>query len=216
MTEPHTLSLGEEIANAVTHGVGLVASLIGLPILVLAAAARGDALLVAGCSVFGATLVALYAASTLYHAVPPSRAKQVLRVIDHAAIYLLIAGTYTPFTLGVLRAHAGWILFGVVWCLAALGILFKVALGMRFPRASTLVYVLMGWLAIIAIRPLAAGLPQTGLAWLIAGGLFYTGGVYFYAKRRLRYGHTVWHLFVLAGSVCHFWAVLGYGLARPS
>jgi hemolysin III len=216
MSETRPLSLGEEIANAVTHGIGLVASLVGLPVLVLAAAARGDALLVAGCSVFGATLVALYAASTLYHAVPPSRAKQVLRVIDHSAIYLLIAGTYTPFTLGVLRGHAGWSLFGTVWCLAALGILFKVVLGMRFPRASTFIYVLMGWLAVIVIRPLATGLPRTGLEWLILGGLLYTGGVYFYVNKRVRYSHMVWHLFVLAGSLCHFWAVLGYAVARPA
>lgn len=209
MTPSGPRSLGEEIANAVTHGAGLLASLIALPLLVLAAAGRQDALYVAGCSVFGATLVALYATSTLYHAIPYPRAKQVLRVLDHSAIYLLIAGTYTPFTLGVLRGAWGWSLLGIVWTLAGLGILFKTLVGFRFPRVSTLLYVLMGWMAIVAIRPLAAALPAAGLAWLVAGGLLYTGGVAFYVWRA-RYSHTVWHLCVLGGSACHFMAVLGY------
>ena len=209
MSLSQPLSAGEEIANAVTHGVGLLASLVAFPLLILAAVARGDSWYVVGCSVFGATLVALYAASTLYHAVPHGRAKRTLRVVDHAAIYLLIAGTYTPFTLGVLRGAWGWTLFGIVWTLAGLGILFKVTLGLRFPKASTLVYVLMGWMAILAIRPLTAAVPVAGLGWLVAGGLLYTGGVAFYAWRA-RYSHTVWHLFVLGGSACHFVAVLGY------
>ncbi len=204
------LSLGEEIANSLTHGVGLVASLIGMPVLVIAAAGRGDALGVLGCSVFAASLIALYAASTIYHAWPHSPAKQVLRVVDHVAIYLLIAGTYTPFTLGVLRGTWGWTLFGVVWSLAALGILFKTVLGFRYPRASTLFYVAMGWLAVVAIEPMTSRMPLAGLGWLAGGGLLYTAGVAFYAWERQRYSHAIWHLFVLGGSVCHFFAVLWY------
>lgn len=205
-------SFAEEIANSVTHGLGLLASLVGLPMLVLAAAGRGDALQVAGASVFGASLVALYAASTTYHAWPPSRIRQKLRVLDHAAIYLLIAGTYTPFTLGVLRGAWGWTLFGLVWSLAALGIVTKLVLGIRHPRLSTAVYVAMGWLGIVAVRPMMEQLPAAGLGWILAGGMLYTAGVAFFAWERLRYGHAVWHLFVLGGSTCHFVAVLHYAL----
>lgn len=208
--DPHILSIGEEIANSLTHGAGLVASLIGLPVLVITAAGRGDALQVIGCSVFAASLVALYAASTIYHAWPQSSAKHVLRIVDHIAIYLLIAGTYTPFTLGVLRGTWGWTLFGVVWSLAALGILFKTVLGVRYERASTLFYVGMGWLAIVAIEPMTTRMPLAGVVWLAAGGLLYSIGVVFYAWERQRYSHAVWHLFVLGGSACHFFAVLWY------
>ncbi len=204
------LSLGEEIANCLTHGVGLLASLVGVPLLVLAAAGRGDALLVVGCSVFAASLVAVYASSTLYHALPPSRAKEILRVLDHTAIYLLIAGTYTPFTLGVLRGALGWTLFGLVWSLAALGILLKTVFRMRYERAAMLLYVAMGWLAVVAIQPITAVMPFSGLLWLLAGGLLYTGGLAFYAWEQQRHSHTVWHLFVLGGSACHFFAVLWY------
>lgn len=206
-------SLGaEDVANSVTHGLGLLASLVGLPVLVLAAAGRGDALEVVGASVFGASLVALYAASTTYHAWPPSRTRGILQVVDHAAIYLLIAGTYTPFTLGVLRGAWGWTLFGLVWSLAAAGIVTKVLIGTRHPRLSTSVYVAMGWLGIVAIQPMTEHLPAAGLAWILAGGLLYTAGVAFFAWERLRYGHAVWHLFVLGGSACHFVAVLRYAL----
>jgi hemolysin III len=166
------------------------------------------------CTVFAATLVLLYAASTLYHAIPASRAKQVLRVVDHSSIYLLIAGSYTPFTLGVLRGAWGWSLFGVVWTLAACGILYKTMFGFRFPRLSTGFYLAMGWLAVVALEPLARALPGPALAWLLAGGLCYTAGVPFYARDRLRFRHAVWHLFVLAGSACHYVAVLLYA-ARP-
>lgn len=212
MSSVRTLSLGEEIANSVTHGVGLLAFLIGFPVLVIAAAQRGDPLQVVGCSVFATSLVALYAASTIYHALPPSRAKRVFRVLDHTAIYLLIAGSYTPFTLGVLRGPFGWTLLAVVWGLAALGILHKLLLGMRFPHLSTAYYLAMGWLGVAAIGPITAQVPSAGLAWLAAGGLLYTAGVVFYAWERLRYGHMVWHLFVLAGSTCHFIAVLRYAV----
>jgi hemolysin III len=216
-------SVSEEIANALTHGVGLLASLVGLPVLVLSALSRGEMSAVIGMSVFGASLVALYAASTLYHAIPHPTLKQRMRVVDHAAIYLLIAGTYTPFTLGVLRGTWGWTLFGIVWTLAALGILFKVLFGSgRYHRVSTAVYVLMGWVIIVAIRPLMRSMDHTGLMLLIAGGLCYTGGVVFYIDKRRGWTHPVWHLFVLAGSVCHYFAVLWYsspidlnGVARP-
>ncbi|MBS1107716.1 MAG: hemolysin-like protein [Deltaproteobacteria bacterium] len=210
MKHGRTLSFGEEIANSVTHGAGLVAFAIGLPILVATAAERGDELQVLGCSVFASCLVLLYAASTIYHALPQSRAKQIFRVADHIAIYLVIAGSYTPFLLGVLRGPFGWTLCAVIWGLAALGILHKLLLGMRFPHLSTAFYLAMGWLAVVAIGPITNHVPSDGLAWLAAGGLLYTAGVVFYAWERLRYGHMVWHLFVLAGSACHFVAVLNY------
>jgi len=210
LTRP--LSFGEELANALTHGVGLVASIIGVPILISVAIGRGDPWFIAGCTVFAVSLLGLYGASTLYHALPPCRAKHVCRLLDHAAIYLLIAGTYTPFTLGVLRGGWGWLLFGVVWSLAAFGIAFKAIFRFRYPHGSTLFYLAMGWLAVVALRPLAAVLPQTGLWLIIAGGLLYTGGVAFYVWDRPRYSHMVWHLFVLGGSTCHFLAVLWYAL----
>ncbi len=199
-------SLREEIANTVTHGFGLVAAAGATPMLI--AAAHRDAWQLAGALVFAAALIVLYAASTLYHALPPSRAKRLMRVFDHNAIYLLIAGTYTPFTLGVLRGVWGWTLFGIIWTLAVGGILFKATIGFRFRRLSAGLYLAMGWVCLVAIRPLTAALPAAVLAWLIAGGLLYSGGIVFYAARRLRYGHTIWHLFVLAGSACHFVAVL--------
>ena len=212
MTTPRTVSFAEELANAITHGVGFVASLIGVPILVLSAMANGERAAVIGASVFGATLVALYAASMLYHAVPHPRLKQRFRVMDHAAIYLLIAGTYTPFTLGVLRGAWGWTLFGFVWTLAAIGVLFKVVFGSgRYSKLSTSVYVAMGWVIITAIKPLFLSMDRVGLVLLIAGGLLYTGGVVFYIdKRGRRWTHPVWHLFVLGGSACHYFAVLWY------
>ncbi len=204
------LSIGEEIANSVTHGVALLASLAAMPILILVAISNRDPWQILGGTIFGASLIMLYAASTLYHALPPSRAKRVFRVLDHSAIYLLIAGTYTPFALGALRGAWGWALLGAVWTLASLGITTKATLGFRFPRLSTAIYLLMGWLGVIAFRPLSTQLGTAGMAWLIAGGLCYTAGVVFFAWERLRYGHMVWHLFVAAGSVCHFFAVLWY------
>jgi len=200
-------TVGEEIANSISHGVGFVAALVATPFLVQRAIPHGAASIV-GVSVFAVTAAALYLASTLYHAIPHSRAKHVLRRIDHGAIFLLIAGTYTPFTLGVLRGAWGWTLFGVVWSLALAGIAFKVVGGIRFPIVSTVVYVAMGWLAVVAIRPLVERLPPAGLVWLVAGGLAYTGGVAFYAMRRVRYAHFVWHLCVLAGTACHAVAVI--------
>ncbi len=201
-------SLGEELANSVSHGVGFVFALVAIPILVVNSTRHG-ATAVVGASVFAASLALLYLCSTLYHALPPSRAKRVFQVLDHAAIYLLIAGTYTPFTLGALRGPWGWTLFGLIWALAVTGIVFKSTLGMRYPRLSTLVYLGMGWLIVVAVRPLWLHVPAWGLFWLLAGGVAYTGGVAFYAAR-LRFAHFVWHLAVLAGTFCHFVAVLGY------
>ena len=199
----------EELANAVTHGVGLLASLIGVPVLVTSYLARGDLLLVLGVSVFAASLLAVYTTSTLYHAVPHPRAKHVLRLADHVAIYLLIAGTYTPFTLGVLRGAWGWAMFGAIWTLAALGIFFKLVFRSRFKKVSTAFYLGMGWLIVFALRPMALAMPSAGIILLAAGGLLYSAGVFFYV-RKAEYAHAIWHCFVLGGSACHFFAVFGY------
>ena len=213
----HGQTSGEELANAVSHGIGFLASLAAIPVLVLLALRRHDAWQVAGVAIYGATLALLYAASTLYHALPAGgRAKRIGRVVDHGAIYLLIAGTYTPFSLGALRGPWGWTLLGIIWGLALVGIALKAGIGFRFPRLSTVVYLLMGWLALVAVRPLLARIGPAGFGWLLAGGACYTVGVIFYARPRMRYAHLVWHLFVLAGSACHFAAVAGWsgGLAR--
>lgn len=204
-------SAGEEIANSVSHGVGFLAVIAVTPILVLGAIPHGAASIV-GVSIFAATMAVLYLTSTLYHAFPHSPAKRALRVIDHGAIFLLIAGTYTPFTLGILRGAWGWTLFGTVWGLALAGVLFKVVggRGLRYPIASTAIYLAMGWLVIVAIQPLWQRMPQAGLMWLVAGGVAYTGGVAFYALKRVRYSHFLWHLCVLTGTTCHFFAVIGY------
>ena len=211
-------SLGEEIANSITHGLGFVASLALAPMLVVAAVRAHDAWRVVGASVFAATLIMLYAASTIYHALhghAVRRGKAVFQRLDHAAIYLLIAGTYTPFLLVSLRGPWGWTLLAIVWTLAVIGVVLKSVFGAaRYSALSTIVYVGMGWLAIVAVRPLMQHVPANGLWWLVAGGVCYTGGVLFFVWERLRYSHALWHLFVLAGSVCHAWAVLGYVLKR--
>ena len=212
MSNERQLSYAEEFANSVTHGLGLALSVAGLVVLVVLAALRGTAWHVVSCAVYGATLVLLYTASTLYHSVQTPRAKRVLRILDHGAIYLLIAGTYTPFTLVNLRGGLGWTLFGLVWGLAAAGVLFKIFHVDRFPIVSTLVYLSMGWLVVIAWKPVMALIPGGGIAWLIAGGVAYTAGVLFFALERLKYNHAIWHLFVLAGSICHYMAVLLYVL----
>jgi hemolysin III len=204
-------TVGEEIANSVSHGVGFLAAVATLPVLVISALNEGAAAVV-GAAIFGGTVGLLYLTSTLYHAIGSSRAKRVFRILDHAAIYLLIAGTYTPFTLGVLRGPWGWTLFGVIWGLAAIGIFLKSIRGIRYPRLSTAVYITMGWLVIVALKPLLVNVPASGLFWLTAGGVAYTAGVVFYAANRIRYAHFVWHLFVLAGTACHFVAVLRYAV----
>jgi hemolysin III len=199
-------TLGEEIAASVTHGVGAALSVAGLVVMIVAAALRGTAWHVVACAIYGASLVLLYLCSTLYHAMTSPRAKRVFRVLDHASIYILIAGTYTPFTLVVLRGAWGWSLFGVVWALAVAGVVFKCFFTGRLNTLSTAVYVLMGWLAVVAVRPLLAACSWTALLWLLAGGIAYTSGVLFFSSR-WKYAHAVWHIFVLAGSICHFVAI---------
>ena len=203
-------SLGEEIANSISHGVGLSATLAALPVLVMAAQQRGGMVTIVGASVFGTTMVLLYLASTLFHALPSGRAKRVFQILDHSAIYLLIAGTYTPFTLGVLRGEWGWALFGVVWTMAVAGIVFKALGGVRFTTLSTWLYLAMGWVVVIAAKAVWALVPGWGLFWLLAGGIAYTAGAVFFMAERVRYFHFVWHLFVVAGTACHFVAVLRY------
>jgi len=203
-------SLGEEIANSVSHGIGLLAALAAFPILVIAAHGRGDAAGIVGASVFATTMVLLYLASTLFHALPQCRAKRVFQILDHSAIYLLIAGTYTPFTLGVLRGDWGWTLFGLVWGLAVVGTVLKSVGGVRNTTISTWVYLAMGWLVLIAAKTVWTLMPSWGLFWLLAGGIAYTAGAVFFMAERIRYFHFVWHLFVVAGTACHFIAVLWY------
>lgn len=203
----------EEIANTVTHGIGLLLSIAGFAVLLVFAILRGTAWHVVACSIYGATLICLYSASTLYHAAVSARLKRALRIFDHSAIYLLIAGTYTPFLLLNLRGPWGWSLFGAIWGLALAGILFKFWFVGHWEHLSTAIYVLMGWLALIATKPVLAHVPSTTLLWLLAGGLFYSGGLIFYVWKRLPYSHAVWHVFVLAGSTCHYFAVLRSVLA---
>jgi hemolysin III len=201
----------EDLACSISHGLGLIASLAALPVLMAGAIERNDPWQVVGGAVFGAMLVLLYAASTIYHALPsPSKHKSLWRVLDHSAIYLLIAGTYTPFTLGALRGPWGWALLIAIWVLAVGGIVFKVTLGFKYPRISAAFYLVMGWLVLIAIEPLTTHVPAQGVLWLLAGGVSYSLGVIFFAWHRLRYAHLIWHLFVIGGSVCHFFAVLLY------
>lgn len=203
---------GEEIANATSHGIALVAALIGTPVLIVQAARSGGPGFVVGASLFCAAMLMLYLASTTYHALPVGRVKRAFRVIDHCAIFLLIAGTYTPFTLGVLYGTWGWVLFGVVWGLAALGIALKTLVKTPHPISSAMMYLLMGWVVVIALDPLLVRMPASGLYWLLAGGLSYTAGVIlFAADSKLRYAHLAWHLFVVAGTACHYLAVLWYG-----
>jgi hemolysin III len=205
---PYTV--GEEIAHAVTHGVGLILSVAGLATLVVAASLRGNAWHVVGCAVFGASLVLLYAASTLYHGIRHPGAKRVLRRLDHGAIFLLIAGTYTPFALVSLRGGWGWTLLSLIWGLALLGIVLQLTLPARAPRLSFPLYLIMGWMAVVALEPLLRALHSDGLRLLLLGGGAYTLGAVVYAWRRVPYNHAVWHVFVMVGSVCHFACVLGY------
>ena len=203
-------SRGEEIANSVSHGVGLLLALAAFPVLAVSTPRRGDVTEIIGATVFGLTVVLLYSTSMLFHAFPQSRTKRVFQVLDHSAIYLLIAGTYTPFTLGVLRGTWGWTLFGLVWSMAALGILLKSLGGIRYNTLSTFVYLAMGWLVVIAADTVWTLVPGWGIFWLFAGGIAYTAGAVFFLAERIRYFHFVWHLFVIAGTTCHFIAVLWY------
>lgn len=201
-------SLGEEVANSVTHGIGAGLSVAALAVLVTFSALFGDPWRVVSFSIYGASLVILYLSSTLYHGFQSPRVKRVFRVLDHCAIFLLIAGTYTPFTLVTLRGAWGWTLFGIIWGLALVGIILTVLAMERLKWLGLAIYLGMGWMVIIAMKPLVAALPTGGLFWLSLGGLCYTGGVVFYAWKRLPYNHMIWHLFVLGGSTCHFFALL--------
>jgi hemolysin III len=203
-------SLGEEVANSVSHGFGLLAALAAFPVLVMGAHQRGDLTGTVGVSVFATTMVLLYLTSTVFHALPKCRAKRVFQILDHSAIYFLIAGTYTPFTLGVLRGSWGWTLFGLAWALAVAGTLLKAVGGIRYNTVSTLVYIAMGWLILIAPHTVWTLVPKWGLFWLLAGGIAYTTGAVFFLAERIRYVHFVWHLFVIVGTACHFIAVMWY------
>jgi hemolysin III len=211
---PRVYSRGEEIANWVTHGVGLVASIAGLTLLIVYSSHRGNAWHVVSFTVFGLTLLTLYTVSTIYHARRSERSKRLFRRLDHAAIFLLIAGTYTPFLLTHFRGPWGWTLFGAIWGLCGAGAVFQLFFGERYRLASTLAYIFVGWLIVVALEPMIARLPHGGLWLLLAGGLCYTLGVVFYLWRRLRYHHAVWHGFVLGGSTCHYLAVLLFLLPR--
>ena len=205
----HPAHVREELANALTHGVGAAAALAGGAVLITLAAIRGDGWELAGAIVFGVALLLLYLASTLYHAIQHPVLKGRLKVFDHCAIYLLIAGTYTPFTLVGLRGPTGWWLFGTIWALALAGVVFKLFYTGRFKRASTLIYIAMGWLVLVAIVPMTRALDAWALGWLFGGGIAYTAGTFFYMSKRIPYAHSIWHGFVIGGSACHFLAVSG-------
>lgn len=209
-TQASGYSVAEEIANSITHGIGILLSSGGLAVLTIFASLRGNGWHITASAIFGITLVLSYTASTLYHSIPVAPAKRILKVVDHAAIYLLIAGTYTPFTLISLRGPWGWSLFGTIWGLALLGIVLKITMLGRVAGISTLVYLAMGWIVVVAIKPLLVAVEPGGMLLLLFGGLAYSVGVIFYIWRKLPYHHAVWHLFVLAGSLCHFFAVLFY------
>ena len=205
-------TLGEEIAHSLTHGLGLGLGIVALVILVVTAARSGSPMRTVAASIYGSMLVLLYAASTLYHALPHGRAKRVFSILDHAGIFLLIAGTYTPFTLVTLRGPWGWSLFGVIWGCAVLGVVIEAVWMGRVRKQQLVLYLLMGWAVLVAIKPLVGSLPPGGLILLFGGGLFYSGGVGFYVWRGFKYHHAIWHVFVLAGSAMHVFAVLFYVL----
>lgn len=201
--------LGDILANAITHGIGAVLAVVGA-VYLISASTRGTARHVVSCSIFACTLVLVYVCSTLYHSLVRTRARHVFQVLDHSAIYLLIAGTYTPFTLISLRGPLGWFIFAVVWSLAISGAIFKSFAVDRFAVASALVYLFQGWFVVFAVRPLFHAIGWHGILWLGAGGMAYTLGIVFFALDRLRYFHAAWHLFVLAGSIAHYFAILFY------
>lgn len=203
-------SKGEEIANAVTHGIGAALSVVGLVLLILFSKNYGDLWYIVSFTVYGISLVILYTESTLYHSITNKRMKYIFRIFDHCSIFLLIAGTYTPFTLTVLRGKIGWAIFISVWTLAIAGIIMKFFYVGKFKVLSTLIYIVMGWSIIFAIKPLMAALPQVGLVLLFTGGILYTLGAVLYLIDKVPYNHAVWHLFVLAGSACHFFCILFY------
>ena len=202
-----TQSRREEIANSLSHGLGLLAAIIATPFLLFAAARQQNTAFLIGTVIFAATMALLYLSSTLYHAWPQTRLKCALQIVDHSAIFLLIAGTYTPFTLGPLRGFLGWTIFAVVWALAFIGVLFKFRTGIRWKKLSIVLYLGMGWMILLAAQAFLSAVPFESVIWLLAGGIAYTSGLIFFSNERLRYSHFVWHLFVLAGTGCHFCAI---------
>jgi hemolysin III len=208
MVKIRELTKSEEIANAILHGVGIGLAIAALVILVVFANIYGDVWYIVSFSIYGSTLVILYLASTLYHSFPKGKAKNIFKIIDHSCVYILIAGSYTPLTLIALRGTLGWTIFGIIWGIALVGIVFKIFFIKKFIVLSTLLYIGMGWLIIIAIKPLAAFMNQTSLKFLLIGGILYTVGTIFYGLQKIKYNHAIWHLFVLAGSICHFFCVL--------
>lgn len=207
-------TIKEEKLNALTHGIGTILALTALILLVTFASIYGGLLHIISFSIYGTTLVLLYLTSTLYHSFRSQRIKDILKILDHSAIYLLIAGTYTPFTLITIQGPVGWTVFGLVWGLALIGICLKIFLVKKHKILSTIFYILMGWMVIFAARPLIANLSFNGMAWLLAGGLLYTSGTFFYIRKKKIYNHAIWHLFVLAGSFCHFCAIFFYVLPQ--
>ena len=211
--QPSKYTLGEEIAHAVTHGIGALLAIAGLAVLMVAAATRGEgAWQTVPCAIYGAAMVLMFTTSTLYHSFPWPRVKRVFRVLDHEMIFLMIAGSYTPFVLITLRGALGWTLFGVVWGIAAAGLVFQGFFTGRFKGASTALYVVMGWIIAFALKPLLVQMPPAGIRWLVAGGLCYTLGAVVYLFKRVKYHHALWHLAVLAGGACHYFAILWHVL----
>src|SRR6266849_4133270 len=201
---------GEEIANSISHGIALALAIAAAPILIVSAVRGGSIWNMVGASVFASAMLCLYFSSTLYHALRHDKAKRFFRVLDHGAIFILIAGTYTPFTLGVMRGPWGWTLLGLIWAMAVSGLTMKAVAGTRYRWLSMVLYLSMGWLVLIAAKPVLLRVPLPGILWLLAGGVAYTAGVGFFSAHRMRYHHFVWHLFVVAGTTCHFFAVLWY------
>ncbi len=212
LENPCPYSFGEEVANSIIHGLGVLLSVAGLTLLLTFASIQGDVWRIVSFSVYGATLVLLFLASTLYHSLPNPKAKRIFRMIDHCAIFLFIAGSYTPYVLVKMRGGSGWWLFGLVWALALVGITQKLLFRHRFPKVSLATYLVMGWMIVIASAELIEAVHIGGVVWLLCGGLSYTIGVFFYVRKSMPYHHAIWHIFVLAGSVCHYFSLLFYVL----
>ena len=208
MNNVEIFKFGEELANSITHGIGALLSVAALVLLIVFSSIHGNPWYIVSFTIYGSTLVTLYTISTLYHSFPKSTVKSVFEILDHSSIFLLIAGTYTPFTLISLRGSIGWTIFGTIWGLAAAGIIFKVFFIKKFVVISTLLYIVMGWMVVFVLKNLVESLPKTGLIFLIIGGVLYTIGTVFYIQRKIPYHHTIWHIFVLGGSIFHFFAVL--------
>lgn len=200
----------EEIANAITHGIGVIFSIVALVLLVVFATKYKDAWYTVSYSIYGSTLIILYMCSTLYHSFTNEKVKKIFRKFDHSSIFLLIAGTYTPFTLTILRGKLGWSILGVIWVITIVGIVLKIVCFEKMEKVSTFLYIAMGWVIVVALKSIISSLPVKGIVLLIAGGLIYTVGCIFYAKDKIPYNHAIWHVFVLGGSVCHFFSILLY------